>query len=252
MGQQDGVIKIIGQIDGLSFFKTKNGHQVRKKGGVSADRIKNDPAFVRTRENGQEFARAGQAGALLRTSFRTLLLRNADSKVTSRLMREMMKVLQADTVHARGLREVLGPNTPLLEGFEFNAGSSLTSTLHAPFVATIDRVGGTLSITVPDFVPQDMITAPQGATHARINAAGVEVSLADGKYVVSNNQSDPFSLNQQVQPAITLTQTLPANSPHPLFLAFGIAFYQEVNGIQYPLKNGTYNAMALVKIDGGV
>jgi hypothetical protein len=252
MGQQDGVIKIIGQVDGLSFFKTKRGHQVRKKGGISADRIKNDPAFARTRENGQEFARAGQVTRLLRASFRSVLLKNADSLMASRLMREMIKVVQADTVHARGLREVQGPNTTQLEGFEFNAASSLASTLHAPFTAAIDRVGGTLSVTVPEFIPQDMITAPQGSTHARITAAGVELNLASGQYIVSNTQSDAFVLNEQVLPAITLSPVLPANSPHPLFLAFGIAFFQEVNGSQYPLKNGAYNAMALVKIDGGV
>lgn len=252
MGRQDGVIKIIGQVDGLSFFKTKQGHQVRKASGISADRMKNDPAFARTRENAQEFARAGQATKLLRNSFRTLLLKNSDSLMASRLMREMMKVVQADTVHTRGMREVQGPNTSLLEGFEFNAASSLVSTLHAPFTAAIDRVGGTLSVTVPDFIPQDMISAPQGATHARITAAGVELNLSNGQYVVSNGQSDPFLLNEQLLPAITLSQALPANSPHPLFLAFGIAFYQVVNGIQYPLKNGTYNSMALVKIDGGV
>lgn len=252
MGRQDGIIKITGQVDGLTFFKTRQGYQVRKKGGITGDRIKNDPAFVRTRENGQEFARAGQATRLLRTSFRTVLLKNADSLMASRLMREMVKVVQADTVHARGLREVQGPNTALLQGFEFNVASSLTSTLHAPFTSAIDRVAGSLSVAVPAFIPQDMITAPQGATHARLTTAGVEINLATGQYVVNNGQSDAFALNQQMLPAITLSQGLPANSPHPLFLAFGIAFYQEVNGIQYPMKNGAYNAMALVKIDGGV
>jgi len=36
------------------------------KGGVSADRIQNDPAFQRTRENGEEFGRAGAADKLIR------------------------------------------------------------------------------------------------------------------------------------------------------------------------------------------
>ena len=41
-----------------------------------------------------------------------------------------------------------------------------------------------------------------------------------------------------------------AASTHPLFLAMGIEFYQEVNGTMYPLKNGAYNALALVKLSG--
>jgi hypothetical protein len=43
-----------------------------------------------------------------------------------------------------------------------------------------------------------------------------------------------------------------AASTKPLFLALGVEFYQEVNGQMYPLKNGAYNPLALVKVDGGV
>jgi hypothetical protein len=30
----------------------------------------------------------------------------------------------------------------------------------------------------------------------------------------------------------------------------GVEFYQEVNGQMYPLKNGVYNPLAIVKVDG--
>jgi hypothetical protein len=36
---------------------------------------------------------------------------------------------------------------------------------------------------------------------------------------------------------------------HPLFLALGIEFLQEVNGEKYSLKNGAFNACALVNVD---
>ncbi len=49
---------------------------------------------------------------------------------------------------------------------------------------------------------------------------------------------------------ITLVNTVTANSTHPLFLALGIEFYQEVNGQMYPLKNGAFNPLSLVKVSG--
>jgi hypothetical protein len=49
---------------------------------------------------------------------------------------------------------------------------------------------------------------------------------------------------------LTLTNTVTAASTHPLFLALGIEFYQEVNGTMYPLKNGSYNALSLVAVSG--
>ena len=39
-------------------------------------------------------------------------------------------------------------------------------------------------------------------------------------------------------------------STHPLFLVVGISFYQDVNGQKYPLKNGAYNALSIVKVQG--
>jgi len=49
---------------------------------------------------------------------------------------------------------------------------------------------------------------------------------------------------------INLANAVTANSTHPLFLGLGIEFYQQVNGQMYPLKNGAFNALALVKVSG--
>jgi hypothetical protein len=58
MARQKGIIKLKGTIGDITFNKTQDGHLAREKGGVDASRIKNDPAFQRTRENGSEFGRA--------------------------------------------------------------------------------------------------------------------------------------------------------------------------------------------------
>ena len=68
MARQSSLIKINGTLEDLTFFKSADGHMVRMKGGVSGDRIKNDPAFARTRETMQEFGEMGRTGKLIRTS----------------------------------------------------------------------------------------------------------------------------------------------------------------------------------------
>ena len=45
MAQQKGIIKLDGTIGGITFYKSKDGYLAREKGGVSADKIANDPAF---------------------------------------------------------------------------------------------------------------------------------------------------------------------------------------------------------------
>ena len=55
MAKQKGIIKLDGTIGGITFYKSQDGYLAREKGGVPADRIANDPAFQRIRENGEEF-----------------------------------------------------------------------------------------------------------------------------------------------------------------------------------------------------
>lgn len=253
MARQKGVIKLQGQMGGVSFYKSQqDGFLAREKGGVDASRIQNDPNFVRTRENGAEFGRAGAAGKLLRTALRALLINIADSRMASRLTAEMVKVIQADATNVRGLRNVIDGEAELLKGFEFNLDGKLGSTFFAPFAPAIDRAAGNLTVDVPAYIPGNMIGAPQGATHFRLIAAGVEVDFEAGSYVVNTSATPEIVLGPQNQPAITLANAVTPASTKPLFVAFGIEFLQFINGAFYPLKNGAFNALQLVAVDGGV
>ncbi|MEP6583648.1 MAG: hypothetical protein ABJA90_05260 [Ginsengibacter sp.] len=250
MAQQKGILPIRGTIGNLTFYKSKDGFLVREKGGVDAQRIATDPAFQRTRENGAEFGRAGKAGKLLRNAIRSLTLNASDSRMIGRLTREMVKVIQADLINQRGLRNVIDGEAELLQGFEFNLNAKLSTTLYAPFAAVIDRVAGSLAITLPSFVPLNMVGAPQGSTHFRINSAGAEIDFEGNFYVVDVQATIDLPWDNLATTVITLTNAVTPNSIHPLFLLMGIDFYQQVNGAMYPLKNGAFNALSLVAVNG--
>ena len=93
MTRQKGIIKLDGIIGGITFYKSQDGYLAREKGGVSADRIANDPNFQRTRENGEEFGRAGKAGKLLRNLIRAMLQNASDSRMVSRFTQKMVEVV---------------------------------------------------------------------------------------------------------------------------------------------------------------
>ncbi|HEV7330219.1 MAG TPA: hypothetical protein VGN63_04195 [Flavisolibacter sp.] len=218
---------------------------------MPADRIATDPAFARTRENGAEFGRAGKGGKLLRNALRGVLQRASDGRVVSRLTKEMMRVIKADSTSARGMRNVVDGEAELLTGFDFNLAAKLGATLHAPYTASIDRATGACAIELPSFVPMHAIAAPGGTTHFQLFAAAAAIDFEGNVY--TSEQKETALLPWDVQPTapLQLAHALPANSPHPLFLLLGIAFYQEVNGSQYPLQNGTFNALAVVRVNGG-
>ena len=250
MARQKGIIKLKGTIGDITFYKTKDGHLAREKGGVDAKRIATDPAFQRTRENGSEFGRAGKAGKTLRTALRTLLLNSADNRMVSRLTQAMVKVIQADVTNERGLRNVIDGEAELLTGFDFNITGKLGTTLFVPFTGTIDRATGVISVDLESFVPANMIAAPGGTTHFKIISAGAEIDFEAETFVVSSSESLILSWDSNPIPALNQVNAVTAASTKPLFLALGVEFYQEVNGNMYPLKNGAYNPLSLVQISG--
>ena len=250
MARQKGIIKLKGTVGGITFYKTQDGHLAREKGGVDASRIKNDPAFQRTRENGSEFGRAGTAGRVLRTAIRGLLLNSADNRMVSRLTQAMTKVIQADATSIRGERNVIDGEAELLDGFEFNIRGKLGTSLYAPFVPTIDRVTGQIKVVIPSFIPANMIAAPSGTTHYKIISAGAEIDFALETYVAPTSASAVLPWGIAPSTALTQTNTVTPASTKPLFLMLGIEFYQEVNGTMYPLKNGAFNPLAIAKVSG--
>lgn len=252
MARQKGIIKLKGTIGDITFYKTRDGHLAREKGGIDANRIASDPVFQRTRENGSEFGRAGKAGKLLRTALRPLLINSADGRMVSRLTQAMVKVIQADLISDRGLRNVIDGEAELLFGFEFNIRGKLGTSLFAPVVSSIDRATGAIGITVAPFVPANMIAAPGGTTHFRIISGGAEVDFEAANFVVATSESAVLPWDTTPTVAITQTNTVTPNATKPLFLAVGIEFYQEINGQMYPLKNGSFNPLSLTKVDSGV
>ena len=250
MAKQKGIIKLRGTVGDITFYKTKDGHLAREKGGVDGNRIANDPAFKRTRENGAEFGRAGKSGKVLRAAFRGILLNSADARMTSRLTQLMMKVIQADATSVRGERNVIDGEAELLQGFEFNNRAALAGVLFAPFVTTIDRVMGELRVDIASFIPSNMVMAPGGNTHYKIISAGAEIDFTNEMFVVATSESAHLPWSMVASVALNQINTIGANSAHPLFLVLGIEFYQEVNGVMYPLNNGAFNGFSIVKVNG--
>jgi hypothetical protein len=249
MARQTGIIRLKGTIGGVSFYKTADGHLAREKGGVDGNRIKNDPAFQRTRENGSEFGTAGTGAKLIRNANRILIQSAKDRNTSARLTREVLKVVKTDQTNDRGERQVVEGNMELLEGFEFNRRGRLSSTFFGIFASSFDRVAGEAEIAIDAFQANNTIAAPGGTTHYKIVAGA---SLVDFNEQTFESASDETSIGPwdgtQVA-AITLTMNLTAAATAPAFVVFGIQFYQEVNGQMYVLNNGAYNALQLVKVD---
>jgi hypothetical protein len=248
MAKSNGIVKIEGTIEDLTFYKKDGVNYVRKKGGIPKDRISNDPKFERTRENNNEFGHSGSSGKLLRTALGSLVFKAKDGKLSSRLLQTMSRIKNLDTSSARGSRRVgvglEGANgKSLLKGFDFNIKAPLKNVLFAPYV--LDTATGVISLT--NFIAREQLLFPQGATHVSFQSC---VLVLDFETEVSEvSYSNVVSLPINLTPAsVVVTPTsVPTGTGVQLFLLM-ISFYQEINGVAYSLRNEEYNVLHVIEV----
>ncbi|CAN5249637.1 hypothetical protein BH09BAC2_BH09BAC2_23190 [soil metagenome] len=246
MAKLKGILKIEGTLQDMTFYKTQDGHLVKTKSGVSGDRIANDPSFQRTRENGSEFGSAATAGKVLRNAVRNLTINASDNRVTSRLTQLMTQIKNFDVASLRGDRTVgVAIADPaalaLLIDFDFNNSAALGGVLFAPFTVT----GATGAINIPSFVPINDISYPTGATHVSLKSAYANVDFVNEISAIEYSPVTNLPIDGTNTPVTLTPAAVPAGTGTKFYLVL-IEFFQEVNGVQYSLKNGSYNVLNIV------
>ena len=160
----------------------------------------------------------------------------------------MTKVKNMDTTSARGSRNVgvaisNATAKALLKGFEFNKSALLGSILFKPYA--VNTTTGVISIT--GLLPANDVTIPQGATHVSLSGAYANINFASGVSDVKLTNTQNIAINAAAS-NITLTPTaVPTGTGTKLYL-LKIEFFQMVNGTQYSLKNGAYNALRVIEV----
>lgn len=248
MAKSKSLLNIEGTLGELTFYKDEDGYKVRTKGGVSKKRIEKDPAFVRTRENMNEFAQNATSGKQLRLAAVDLMADAKDKRVTSRLTKVMSQVKNQDTTSLRGQRKVsIGLSTPAgraaLKGFEFNGRSTLSSVLLSDY--NLDLVTGEVSIT--DFIPAQRLNPPQGATHVSLSTGFLNLDFETGDKALELSNEVNLSINLTATTVTLIPAAAPAGTGNQLYF-LKIAFFQEMNAVQYPLNNGAFNALQLIDV----
>ena len=174
-------------------------------GGTSSDRIKTDPAFERTRENMEEFARAGKAAKLLRTIFRDVTI-NAKDKVThARLLKVASRIINGDTVNERGARTVSKGDLQQLQNFHFNVRAGISDSLFVRCPVNFNRTTGEVTLNIPAFIPRNVVQQARGTTHFRIVAAAATVNFDTEQYEYAMQGTPELPFNSDPIQAATLT-----------------------------------------------
>ncbi len=256
MSRQKGIIKLVGNIGGISFYTSNGEYLARTAGGPTKEQIATGSNFRRTRENNKEFGGAAKAGKALRMGLSSVLQNMADSLLTSRLT-SLFKMINNKSVGIRGRRPIaLSQNKELLRGFELNGKNSFSTVFNAPFTISANADRNEITVTVPDFIPVNYINAPAGATGYRLLLAcglvsdysydqgtqGYEPDVPDqnGLGVVAASDISPLD-NVSVDFDLTATFEVEEafGSGVSVVACLGIEFYQRVDAADYLFAQGS-------------
>lgn len=249
MARIKGVLgQVEGSMDELNFYKRSGSSYVRKKGGVSGERIANDPEFKRTRENGAEFGMLAGAGKLVRVAFQVMVQASGGTNLAARLVKTLNKVKQADVTSIRGKRSVgVGIQTPegkgCLKGFEFNPGAPFTSIVTKP--VTLNAATGVM--TLANLKGAQDLAFPPGATHAVFQAAWAKVDFELMKSETAYSNVVRVPLDTTTQNVVLTPDSVPAMAGISFF-AMSLKFEVETNGQAYSLNNQGFNALRIVDV----
>lgn len=254
--KQSGLIKIKGSIEGLSFYESKGQHLARKANGFTTERIKNDPALARIRENNVEFGGAAMVSKSLRMGL-AQVYNLADGKATNRLFKICRAVIGRGLSN-RGQRPFLPlPHKDLLVNFVFDEARPLEAVFRASYSVTTNADRTQASLFVPDFNTSNLMSPPAGATHFRLlcfvsvlssftydpisKAYIVTDPASNGLSAYSTSDYLPLGGNigsaTSVEAVITSAPSLHATSA--LVVCVGIEFYQTIGTVHYLLGGGT-------------
>jgi hypothetical protein len=264
MGKQTGLIKVSGNIGGVSFYKSNGQNLARVSNGPSKEKIQNDGNFVRTRENNSEFGGAATSAKSLRMALASSIQSMGDNRLTSRLT-ALFKDILSKSNGIRGQRSIeLSLYKASLEGLELNNKLAFGSMFNAPFSLSLDVPRVSPAINILPFSAQTFVNAPPGATHFQLIAALGVVSdfvfnVNSGKYEPSNPTLDRLSdvkfggvtpIGGPSQVSFGLTPTVPGlpamTADVSVVVCLGIEFFQQVNGTDYNLAQG--NCMKVLKV----
>jgi len=131
----------------------------------------------------------------------------------------------------------------LLKDFNFNKHAILNRILMNAY--RVDITTG--AITLESLVPERDVMFPDSATHLSLQSGFARIDFAADEGELQRSNIVNLAIDETATDVVLSPATIPALTGVGIFL-LKISFLQLVNGVQYLLKNGIFNSMAVVEM----
>ena len=234
MARQEGLLRLNGTLEGITFYYL-NGKPVARKagGGFTRKAIKTSAAMVRVRETASEFGQCSRVKKVFKNALFPFFGKGRDADLHTRTLQLFLAIKDCDVVSERGKRTVAqglltAPGRKLLEDFVFTE-------MAVPYSrAAYDTSTHQLEL---DLLAQEALAFGSGATHLEV-CFGVLVFDFEGLIATLYPSEVVRVAADAVGGSLTLAPTTPPTGEGMQFAVVSYRYVQEVNGAFYPLKDG--------------
>lgn len=223
MAKQIGIVKVSGMLDDLVFYEhPEDGALVRRKSRKTGEQLKESPNYQQTLDNAAEFTTSIKSGQLLRNSLHALLFPIADGKLSSRMNKTMLEIIQQDPDNGLGERVAHGKKLTMLEGFEFNQHLALKTSFSPPFQVTTDTSAAQIHIDIPSFIPASSFAVKHYTQAVRLISGAAVIDFNQQRFSNDCWQTEMITLNKEPIDPIRFSFPFRPEPSIAFFLTLGV------------------------------
>jgi hypothetical protein len=232
MAKNQGIVRLRGSIDGVTYSEGVNGRLSRSKSSLNKAKMDANPKYEVLRLIQHELGLFSKFGSLMRSGIQNELARVKPYRGVQRLNKILIQIKNEDTVHRMGERTVgegleSEKGRALLKNFDFYGKTTVTALIDKELLLDPD----TGVITIEKFNPVEDVIAPKNVTHLQLRS--LVIGLDEGNGIAAVRRSEEVYLPLEVGSADVVLDPngLPNVDRHLLFVV-QLLFYKEVNGFR--------------------
>ncbi len=235
---------------------------IARKGGPTAEQIKNSPNYKQLRGNQLEFGAASALAKSIRMALIPPLSDVCEAYVSAKLTARLRNLAKSEKGEAGTRSILLSQHGHLLEGFDFNVDYPFEAIFRNKIHAMQSSQKGKLIVHVPGYTPVDNLEFPENATHFKVyhqlctlsdyvfneeNIIPIHPDF-EGKIAVVESRLQPIG-KMPIEP-MTTQLSIEVEELYPqevgCVLVSAIRFFKQVSNEFQPLKEG--HSMQITKV----
>jgi len=263
MAKQVGFGMLVGTIGDLTFYERNGQFYVKRKPHMKAERVREAPEFVRTREINQEFKAAMGHGMGIRRAVGKLVYGLLSEGNSGKMAAKLLACIRSNPVGGRGERKLNSATmSAFLNGFDFNSNSPLTGNFPSvdgsEVKVVLNRVTGRHKVKVSAFDAGMDLLAPGSADRfsfvAGVAAWDATEDTVMGQYYSGWKgwcwESTRYKVGSTNVPNLTINLAGMANEKRTLVVVLGIRYWERVGSNYERVRNGKFDCLRVIKVSG--